>query len=342
MGSLLRNVSFLLMGNKHFTKGGYERAAAKFDNSCMQNSLAGRVVLVTGANAGLGFETSKALAARGATLYMLCRNQQRGQEAADKVKQASGNSNVHLAVCDVSSLESVAAFAADWLAAARPLHLLVNNAGVLLSERSTTPEGFNSSFATNVLGTTALTQRLLPALVAGAPSRVVFVSSGGMYTQPLDLTDMQHARLQPWDGSAAYAKEKRCQVALSEHLAEAWADRGVAVYSMHPGWSDTEGVRTSIPGFHKAFQAKLRDPAQGADTIVWLALEDSTTLQPGAFYLDRQPQAKHLTLGGTKYSKQEAAELYDKVLALAGLKQQGAAAAQEASAAEPPVAAEGS
>jgi hypothetical protein len=95
---------------------------------------------------------------------------------------------------------------------------------VQLSERSTTPEGFDSSFATNVLGTTALTQRLLPALVAGAPSRVVFVSSGGMYTQPLCLKDMQHAKLQPWDGSAAYAKEKRCQVALAEHLATAWAD----------------------------------------------------------------------------------------------------------------------
>jgi NAD(P)-dependent dehydrogenase (short-subunit alcohol dehydrogenase family) len=76
------------------------------------------------------------------------------------------------------------------------------------------------------LGTTALTQRLLPALVAGSPSRVVFVSSGGMYTQPLCLKDLQHAKLQPWDGSAAYAKEKRCQVALAEHLAQAWADQG--------------------------------------------------------------------------------------------------------------------
>ena len=95
-----------------------------------------------------------------------------------------------------------------------------------LPERSTTPEGFDASFATNVLGTTALTQRLLPALIAGAPSRVVFVSSGGMYTQPLGLGDLQHAKLQPWDGSAAYAKEKRCQVALAEHLATAWADKG--------------------------------------------------------------------------------------------------------------------
>jgi NAD(P)-dependent dehydrogenase (short-subunit alcohol dehydrogenase family) len=80
-----------------------------------------------------------------------------------------------------------------------------------------------------VLGTTALTQQLLPALQAGAPSRVVFVSSGGMYTQPLCLADLQHTKLQPWDGSAAYGKEKRCQVALAEHLAELWADKGAGV-----------------------------------------------------------------------------------------------------------------
>jgi dehydrogenase/reductase SDR family protein 12 len=100
---------------------------------------------------------------------------------------------------------------------------------------------------------------------------------------------------------------------------------GVSVFSMHPGWADTEGVRTSIPGFHAAFKAKLRDAAQGVDTIVWLALEDASKLQPGAFYLDRQPQEKHLTLGGTKYSKAQAAELYAKVLGMANLAQsQGA------------------
>lgn len=118
-----------------------------------------------------------------------------------------------------------------------------------LSERSTTPEGFDTSFATNVLGTTALTQRLLPALVAGAPSRVVLVSSGGMYTQPLCLKDLQHAKLQPWDGSAAYAKEKRCQVALAEHLAHAWAGKGGCAkdisYGSHCNRKDLSHHQTS-------------------------------------------------------------------------------------------------
>jgi hypothetical protein len=98
-------------------------------------------------------------------------------------------------------------------------------------------------------------------------------------------------------------------------------------------------VRTSIPGFHSAFQAKLRDAAQGADTIAWLALEETSKLQPGAFYLDRQLQTKHLTLGGTKYSKEQPAELYAKLLDMAGLSQASSAAASGASGGPVPAAA---
>lgn len=333
MAAFWRSASFMLMGNKHFTKHGYARASKSFDNSCMERSLAGRVCIVTGANSGLGFTCSQELARRGATLYMVCRNEERGRQALEKVKADSGNSNVHLAVCDVSSLASVASFTADWLASSRPCHLLVNNAGVLLSERMTTPEGYEQSFATNALGTAALTQRLMPALLAGAPSRVIIVSSGGMYTETLRLDDLQHASLQPWNGSAAYSRDKRRQVAMTEHLAAAMAGQGVGCYSMHPGWADTEGVRSSIPGFHKAFQDKLRDTQQGADTVLWLALEDEAKLQPGAFYLDRSPQAKHLTLGGTHYSPQQAAQLWEQLMAMAGLPGQAGAAAAAAAGA---------
>lgn len=164
MASLWRSLSFILMGRKHFTRQGYEAAARTFDNrcvsahsallhahtqapahvrprhcSCMQASLAGRVVLVTGANAGLGLQVSHVLAARGATLHMLCRNAERGRRAVEDVVAASGNADVHLEVCDVSSLASIAAFADAWLAAQRPLHILVNNAGVLVSGASVRP-----------------------------------------------------------------------------------------------------------------------------------------------------------------------------------------------------------
>ncbi|KAF8067317.1 DHRS12 [Scenedesmus sp. PABB004] len=320
--------AFLLKGLNAFTAAGYERAAARFDNSCMQSSLAGRVCIVTGANSGLGLTTSHELARRGATLWMLCRDEARGAAAVAAVVAESGNQDVHLAVCDISSLASIAAFAARW--GDRPCHVLVNNAGVLLNERGTTAEGFEASFATNSLGTAALTARLLPALRAGAPSRVITVSSGGMYTAKLHPDDFDGAGITPWDGSVAYARDKRRQVALTEHLAAAEAAQGVLFVSMHPGWADTEGVRTSIPAFHKALEGRLRSPAQGADTIVWLALEDAAKLQPGAFYLDRAPQAKHLLLGGTGYSAADAAELWKRLTQLAGLDERGGAEAAAA------------
>jgi dehydrogenase/reductase SDR family protein 12 len=97
---------------------------------------------------------------------------------------------------------------------------------------------------------------------------------------------------------------------------------------MHPGWADTEGVRTSIPGFHAAFKDKLRSPQQGADTVLWLALADAGALSPGAFFLDRRAQPRDMAMAGTRYSAADAAQLYDSLLALAGLRElqgQGAA-----------------
>lgn len=94
-----------------------------------------------------------------------------------------------------------------------------------------------------------------------------------MCAETLDVSDFENKQLNPWDGTRAYAKDKRRQVALAEHLAQLWHPQGVDVYSMHPGWADTEGVRTSMPGFHKAFKNTLRDAKEGSDTIVWLALQ---------------------------------------------------------------------
>eukprot|EP00877_Chromochloris_zofingiensis_P002376 jgi/Chrzof1/12139/Cz06g22190.t1 len=299
---------------------------------------------------------------------MVCRSEARGKDAVEQVKKDSGNTDVHLKVCDVSSLTSIAAFADDFKQTGAGLHVLINNAGAMFEERQRSSEGFDMSFATNTLGQLALTVQLLPALAASAPSRVLMVSSGGMYTvrtvaqqyglspmssgalvdlisspngssappghdthnaphvnlcltgscETLDVSDFENKQLNPWDGTRAYAKDKRRQVALAEHLAQLWHPQGVDVYSMHPGWADTEGVRTSMPGFHKAFKNTLRDAKEGSDTIVWLALQDQDKLQPGAFYLDRAPQPKHLSLAGTQHTPQQAAELYDKLLRLAG------------------------
>ncbi|GFH09179.1 uncharacterized protein HaLaN_04278, partial [Haematococcus lacustris] len=133
-------------------------------------------------------------------------------------------------VCDISDLSSVAALAAELKAGGVKLHLLVNNAGVMVHERQRTQDGLDVNFATNTLGCFVISLLLEPLLVAAAPSKVIFVSSGGMLTR-------------------------------------------VGVYSMHPGWTLTEGVKKSIPGFYNFYKDKFRDPGQGTDTLVYLALQ---------------------------------------------------------------------
>ncbi|GLI68163.1 hypothetical protein VaNZ11_012502 [Volvox africanus] len=309
---VLRNISFLLYGSKNFSKNGFARASMTWDKSVMERRLEGRVVMVTGANQGLGFETSQELARRGATLYMVCRNPIRGEEAVQKVRQVTGNQDVHLQVCDVSSLASIESLVREWEAANRPLHVLINNAGILVHEFIPSADGYESCFATSTLGAFALTWALGPVLRRSAPSRVVFVSSGGMYTAPLEVRNVSNDDLKigKYDGMLAYSRDKRRQVALAEKFAELWGPEGVGVYSMHPGWATTEGVKKSIPGFYSFYRDSFREVGQGADTIVWLALQDASALQPGAFYLDRAAQPKHLRFAGTQYSKQQVDELW--------------------------------
>ncbi|GLC47740.1 hypothetical protein PLESTB_000020700 [Pleodorina starrii] len=298
----------------------------------MERRLDGKVVMVTGANQGLGYETSQELARRGATLYMVCRNPQRGEEAVKRVREATGNQNVHLQVCDVSSLASINSLVREWEAAGRQLHLLINNAGILVHEFVPSADGLESCFATSTLGAFALTWGLGPLLRSSAPSRVVFVSSGGMYTAPLEVRHLTNddLRVGKYDGMVAYSRDKRRQVVLAERFAEMWGPLGVGVYSMHPGWATTEGVKQSIPGFYSFYKDSFRDVAQGADTM------DASALQGGAFYLDRAPQPKHLRLAGTQYGKQQVDELWSGLERLCAEKVKPAAVAAPAAPAAAP------
>lgn len=326
MASLLRTPAFLYTGLKNFTRHGFERAIGESSPAHVAlmadtSTLAGHLCLVTGANQGLGLEIATQLAKRRGTVFMCCRNEQKGKDAVTKVKEASKNDDVHLVLCDVSSLQDVKRFVQEWRESSRPLNVLVHNAGVLIhhedtSNKQKSVEGHEINFATNTLGVYALTKGLEPVLKAsGMPaskSRVIMVSSGGAYTSGLEVDDLEGDSLGK-DGSAYYAADKRRQIALAEYFDERWREAGdhVTAVAMHPGWADTEGVRTSIPGFHKAFKDKLRTVEQGADTVVFLSVVPE--LEGGGFYLDRRVQKKHLPLSFTGYSREQVARLVKKL-----------------------------
>jgi len=194
------------------------------------------------------------------------------------------------------------------------LDVLVSNAGVYSVRRQETDEGFEKSFALLLLGPYILTQCLHPLLAAAQDARVVNVSSGGMYSQKIQVDDLQ-SQSGSYSGSVAYARAKRGLMILTEVWAERWREDGIVVNAMHPGWADTPGVRNALPGFYRVTRKLLRTPREGADTIVWLAASTEAGEVSGEFWLDRQIHPSHLS-AKTRESEQERAQLLDRLASM--------------------------
>ncbi len=275
-----------------YTNLGYGLRSRSWDSAALPR-MEGKAVLVTGATSGLGLAAAEGFAGLGADVWLLARDRERGERARAAVAQRSGAGQVRLELCDLADLSSVRDFAGRYQAQTPRLDVLVNNAGVLPPERSVSADGIELTFAVNVLAPFLLTKLLLGSLRAGAPSRIVTVSSGGMYAQRLAADDLQYEHGE-YSGSTAYARTKRAEVVLTEMWAQRLRDSGVTVHAMHPGWADTPGVRSSLPRFYKTMGPLLRSPEQGADTIVWLGAAARPGQSSGKFWHDRRPRPVHL------------------------------------------------
>ena len=280
--------------------------------------LEGKVAIVTGATSGIGEAACVGMARGGAEVHLVVRDLEKGEEARGRVAAAAGVERAALGLhrCDLSSLASVRTFADSFLRAQPRLDVLVNNAGVLPAERTHTDEGLELTFATNVLGPFLLTAKLLPALRAAAPARVIGVSSGGMYAAKLDLDDPQ-LEGREFNGTRFYAHTKRAEVVLGDEWAR-WLAPDVQFFSMHPGWVATPGLAESLPGFDRLAKPLLRDPAAGADTIVWLAGSPTLRGQTGGFWHDRRRRPEH-RLPRTRETAAERERFFAECERLAGV-----------------------
>lgn len=285
-------------------------------------SMTGRTVAVTGATSGIGQAAAARFAALGATVLLLVRDREKGavtreRIVAQQVRAGSGIPDIRLVTCDVADLSSVRTCAEHLRRGGEPLHVLVHNAGAMPPERETTPDGIELSFATNVVGPFLLTTLLEEHLVQSAPARVITVSSGGMFTQRLDVDDpeSEHRTYRP---ATAYARAKRALVVLNELWADRLLGRGVVCHAMHPGWVDTPGVQTSLPGFHRVTGKLLRSPEEGADTVVWLGAAHAPAGRTGLFWHDRRPRPTH-RVPWTHESPEDRQRLWELCRERAGL-----------------------
>jgi NAD(P)-dependent dehydrogenase (short-subunit alcohol dehydrogenase family) len=228
-----------------------------------------KVILVTGANAGIGRATALGLAKAGGTVVMLCRDQERGKEALADIVKKTGNRRTALMICDLASQRAIRAFAERFLAEHRRLDVLINNAAVLMPKRSITEDGIESTLAINHVAYFLLTELLLERLKSSAPSRIVNVASAAHTYGHIDLSNLQGER--DYGGFRAYANSKLANILFTRQLARRLTGTGVTANCLHPGSVGTSLFRRLPKVLEAIIKLVTIGPDRGARTTIYLA-----------------------------------------------------------------------
>ncbi len=260
------------------------------DSQASPESLNRRVALVTGASSGIGYEAARQLAARGATVVLLCRDAERGDAARARIIEETSNDRVELLLADMGSQAQVRRAAAEFRELHDQLHILVNNAGAIQRRRELTEDGLERTFAANHLGTFLLTRQLLDLVQASAPARIINVASSSHARGPLDFADLDSA--EDWAGMRAYGRSKLGNVMFSYELARQLEGSGITVNAIHPGLVATRfgrGVRWVRLGIAVARWFMVSPEDSGAD-IVHLATAPELEGVTGTYFVRREQQ----------------------------------------------------
>ncbi len=244
--------------------------------------MRGRICLITGANTGIGKETAKGLALLGARVVLACRDMEKAAVAKREIEAEARQDAVETARLDLADLRQVRSFAREFTAGRDRLDVLVNNAGIWKRRRETTKDGLEAVLAVNHLAPALLTLELLPLLKAGAPSRVVFVSSDSHYSGRMNWADLQFER--GGYGPAAYRQSKLANVLFAKALARRLEGSRVTVNALHPGVVATE-IGRDYPRWLLALAKPFRmTPNEGARCSVYAACDPSLEKETGAYF----------------------------------------------------------
>ena len=301
-----------------FTKAGFAVRRRLFGwTTPPPGALVGRTVLITGPTSGLGRATAEELARLGARVVLVSRSRDKLAALRDELIATHGEDRFPIVEADMSSLASVRSALEGIRASEDRIDVVIDNAGAIFGERRLTDEGIERTLATLVVGPFVLIAGLLRLLRRSSDPRVIAVTSGGQYAQALPLDDLQYAEGE-YSGPKAYARAKRAQVSLVREWGRRLGPSGLAVNAMHPGWADTPGLSASLPGFSGIMGPLLRSPAEGIDTLVWLATAPEAGSGSGELYLDRRPRPFDRA-PATRLSPDDRRSLWDRVVALAGI-----------------------
>lgn len=243
-------------------------------------NLTGKRAIVTGASSGIGIETARILALRGADVTLAVRNLEAGKRVADGIREETGNDHVQAVELDVSDLGSVRRFVRQWTG---PLDILINNAGVMATPEEYTVDGVELQFATNFLGPFALTVGLHDALVQAGGARVVIVSSSGHLISPVVFDDINF-RFRPYDPLLAYGQSKSAATLFAVAASERWAGDHIAVNAVMPGAIETNLQKHT--GGVKAAPEDRKSIQQGAATSIFAAISPLVDGVSGRYFED--------------------------------------------------------
>jgi retinol dehydrogenase 14 len=238
-----------------------------------------KVVLITGSTDGIGRQAALELASMGATVFVHGRDKARGENVAEEIRKATGNQNVNLLIADLSSLKQVRRLASDVLDRCSRLDVLVNNAGVFMTERRLTSDEFETTFEVNHLAPFLLTNLLLDLLKKSAPARIITVSSVAHTRGVMDFENLQSEK--NFGGYSAYARSKLANVLFTIELAERLAGTGITSNCLHPGVIGTKLLRTG-------FNMQGASTADGAETIVYLASSPEVEGVTGLYFENKR------------------------------------------------------
>lgn len=277
--------------------------------------MKGKICMITGANSGIGKATAIGLAKMGATIVMVCRNKERGEQALKDIRRKSNNESVYLVLADLSSQKAIHQLVKDFKEKYQHLHVLINNAGLNLSKRILTEDGIETTLAVNYLAPFLLCNLLLDPLEAGKPARIVNITSS-VQAKSIDFDNLNGEK--HYRQLKVYAMSKLAVIIFTYEFARRFDGNGVTINCLHPGYVRTNMIRNFrkfVKYFFPFISLFVRSPKRGAKTSIYCASSPEVEGVSGKYFKKRK-EAKSVK---ASYDEELAKELWDVSVELTNL-----------------------